>query len=167
MECKVPDINEVKDILETMSDIFSRTGRVCVDSVCQCSSETKDRWAVVPRLQGTFDYIFTLGNANSKFQSLLAVGIQSSSIQGFFQETVSDEMLMDVFGEIANQFCGLLMDSREFTGKFGVLVQSLPQYSITQAYFPKVWGIEGKTWCGNSWISIGYAIRPALLPGSR
>ena len=161
------DINATKDVLETMPETFSKVALECVESICQCKCEQKEPWAVVQRLQGKFDHIFSLGNANAQYQAIMAVGIQADSIPGFIPGAEAADMLMDAFGEIANQFCGLLMDSKEFTAAFGILTQSVPQYSVNQTFFPKVWGVEGKIWNGESWLYIGYAIRPTLFGAGR
>lgn len=150
----------LRDILWGIKDIFPITAKDCVESLCGNACSLKEPWDVSSRLQGRFDHIFTLGNANAHFQAIMVVGIQNSSIDGFFKlDDTGDELLMDVFGEVANQFCGLLMDSSAFTDSFGILTQSVPQYSINQTFFPRVWGVDGCLWQQNAWMYIGYAIR--------
>ncbi len=158
-------VGEIKDALEKITDAFAFVGKECVESLSMKQCDVREPWAVVQRLQGRFDHIFSLGNANTDYQAIMAVGIQAQCIPDFFEIDASSDDLMDAFGEIANQYCGLLMDQEPFTENFGILTQSVPQYSINQTFFPRVWGVEGRLWIGESWLYIGYAIRSSAFPG--
>ena len=160
------EIQDTKDILESFQSVFSVVGRECVESLAQKSCEIREPWAVAQRLQGKFDHIFSLGNANIRYQAIMAVGINTPAINSFFDLSTDGEDLLDAFGEIANQYCGLLMDQKQFADNFGILTQSVPQYSVNQTFFPRVWGVEGRVYSGEEWIYIGYAIRPAFFSGA-
>ena len=158
---------DTKGILETMKGVFPVTAKGCVEALSGVGCSIRDSWEVSPRLLGRFDHIFTIGNANAHFQAIMVVGIQESSIKGFFKVDDSEQdILIDVFGEVANQFCGLLMDSAIFIDTFGILTQSVPQYSVKQTFFPRVWGVDGRIWHGDSWMYMGYAVRPSCFGAS-
>jgi len=77
-------------------------------------------------------------------------------VSSFFEEK---EELVDIFGELANTYCGLLMDCQGIVDQFGVLSQAVPMYAAKRAFFPRAWAITGKVYVGESWIQIGFAVR--------
>ncbi|KMQ49925.1 hypothetical protein CHISP_3139 [Chitinispirillum alkaliphilum] len=150
---------EVKGKLQQLCPTFSGIAKECLQSLFQDTWEIREPWTIVDRLQGTFDHIFSLGNANDSFQAIMAVGVSEQTIKSLIPGLDNDEELIDLFGEVGNIFCGMLMDEEEFTNYFGILTQSVPMHAMSQTFFPRVTGIHGKLFKGDDWLYFGYAIR--------
>jgi len=113
-------------------------------------------WSIEERLIGEFDHIITLGCCNSDYQGVVMVAAEEGHTDAFF---VEKEELVDIFGELANQYCGMLMDCTDIVDSFGVLSQAVPMYASKRAFFPRAWAVTGKVYVGDSWVQIGFAIR--------
>lgn len=145
-----------KDALVALLGGISATAKETVESFFMVNAEIKDDWAVEERLSGEFDHIITLGCSNSDYQGVIMVASGDDSVSSFFEQK---EELVDIFGELANTYCGLLMDCHGIVEQFGVLSQAVPMYAAKRAFFPRAWAITGKVYVGESWIQIGFAVR--------
>lgn len=145
-------------ILADISAIFSETAVRCVSDFLGTEGNIDEEWEVVERLKAAYDYILTMGGASSKYQSILAIGVENSTFKGFGFEKI--EEFLDMLGEFANTFYALLMDKDEFTSHFGFLNQSIPVlYSQGIPFLPFISGIQGKVRSGNNHLFIGFAIQ--------
>ena len=149
-------MDDMKDVLESIIDGVKEAARVTVDSFFMVDSETKDDWRIDERLSGEFDHIITLGCSNSDYQGVIMVASEDDTHSDFFE---SKEELVDIFGEVANTYCGILMDNEKIVDSFGVLSQAVPMYATKRAFFPRAWAITGKVYVNDSWIQMGFAIR--------
>lgn len=155
--------NTIKEQLINLVPRFSTLAVECIELLCGITCGIKQPWKVVSRIEGTFDHNFSLGNANKDFQGLLNIGIMNDSVALFIDNYADDLELCDFFGELANTYCGMLMDYNEFTDYFGCLTQSTPQHNLHQIHFPQVWGISGLVHHEDKWLAMGYAIRENSL----
>lgn len=151
--------NELKTVLESQINILSDLAVECIESVIQVKCKINEPWMVVDRLPGEFEHIIHLGNGNEIYQAVMAIGMSNSDAKDFV-DFETEEELLDIFGEVANIYCGMLMDKKEFTEKFGILTQSMPQYTSLQVFFPKASACYGKVYKSDTIsITVGYAIR--------
>ncbi len=150
----------IKDNMNKIKDIFSTVSVKCMETFFQQKCNIKKPWEIVNHLSCNFDYVFTIGSSNEKYKSILAHGIQKSSLETLVgkSEIPYDEIL-DVFGEFTNTYCGMIADENDFTEMFGVLRQSLPVlYTNGQTILSFLWGVSGKIYFGDEWMYFGYAI---------
>jgi len=149
-------VDTMKDALTTLLSGIAETAKETVESFFMVNAVVKDDWAVEERLSGEFDHIITLGCSNSDYQGVIMVASSDDNTNAFFEE--KDE-LVDIYGELANTYCGLLMDCPGVSDQFGVLSQAVPMYAAKRAFFPRAWAVTGKVYVGDSWVQIGFAIR--------
>ncbi len=152
---------DIQIILNDVKDMFSSSAVECINAIFNISVHIKEKWSVTERLSGKFQNIFYLGNANNNFQGISIIGINDETVHKILTLSKLDHNLLDAFGEADNIFCGIIMDNTKFTSKFGILTQSVPQYSSGDIIVPKAWGVSGKIYLKNDWIYFGYAIRKA------
>lgn len=146
--------------LKDVSDIFSSISIECVRALLGISCEIKTPWKFVPRLQAEFENVVIMGSANDRFQAILAIGMDDFSVEGFFGKLVDKNEFFDIFGEVANNFCAMILDNHEFYSQFGVLNQSLPVlYSKGIPFLPFISGIEGRIYSNNQFAYFGFAIQ--------
>jgi hypothetical protein len=151
--------NEIKEKLENIKVMFSNLAIECVLSFFQVQCTPKSPFQILERLPGEFEHNIFLGNGNDTFQAVLAVGLSDKDAKGFV-EFQGEEDLLDIFGELANVYCGMLMDQNDFTSYFGILTQAVPQYTAKQVFYPKAFACAGELMNKNGDVfSIGYAIR--------
>jgi hypothetical protein len=145
--------------LEQCKDIFSSTAIECANTLFGLNCTIKDKWTIVDRMPGKFSHSISMGNGNDRYQGIMAIGLSSEDMQKIIALTGVTEIL-DMFGEILNSYCGLLMDHYGLTEKFGILIQSLPQYTSEEVHFPKAWACVGQI-TSEQGISMawGFAIR--------
>ena len=148
----------VKVHLESLIPILKKIVVDCTDVMFGKQFSIIDDWQIVERIEGSFDNIFSLGCANNNYQSIIIVGVQNDSID-LVGETDNEIQLIDIFGELANSLCGLLMDYKEFTDVFGFMEQAVPLHSLQTVYFPKAWSICGSIVHDNKKMVIGFALR--------
>lgn len=149
-------MDNVKEALTSLLDGVKETAKDAVESFFMVSASALDDWAIEERLSGEYDHIITLGCSNSDYQGVIMVATEDAHTDAFFEEK---EELVDIFGELANTYCGMLMDSPEVVEHFGVLSQAVPMYASKRAFFPRAWAVTGKISVNNSWIQVGFAIR--------
>ncbi len=155
------EVKNIREKLESMSDIFSQAAIECVDGMFGKNSEIHLPWKVVERLQAKFDRVLTMGSGNEEFSALTIAGIQYDSLKAFVNEPdISIEYAADILGEFVNNYCGLLAGNNTFVNYFGQHIQTVPVlYTDGQSYLPFIWGIQGYVYIGEYWIYIGYTIR--------
>ncbi len=146
----------VKETLNSLLRGIAETAKETVESFFMIDAEVKDDWSVEERLSGEFDHIITLGCSNSDYQGVIMVASEDDHVSAFFEQ--KDE-LVDIYGELANTYCGMLMDCPGVSEQFGVLSQAVPMYASKRAFFPRAWAVTGKVYVGDSWIQIGFAVR--------
>jgi len=149
-------VDIMKDALVALLGGIAETAKETVESFFMVDAELKDDWAVEERLSGEFDHIITLGCSNSDYQGVIMVASGDDHVSAFFEEK---EELVDIYGELANTYCGMLMDCPGVVEQFGVLSQAVPMYAAKRAFFPRAWAVTGKVFVGESWVQIGFAVR--------
>ncbi len=154
-------IKNVRQILESMCDLFAECAIECVDAMFGKESELKMPWQVVEQLQAQFDRLLTMGSGNEEFSALTCAGIQYDSLDAFVEEeNISTEYAADILGEFVNNYCGLLSSKDVFKDNFGQHIQAVPiLYSDGQSFLPFIWGVQGYIYIGDHWMYIGYTIR--------
>jgi hypothetical protein len=148
----------IRDVLGGLTTTFARTAVECIRSMFQTECEVREPWEVVHRLEGRFDYIFSLISSSEKFKSTMCVGISLESMSRFIGCDISLEEAKDAFCEFGNIYCGMIADNESFTKHFGILIQSLPEDAINQTYFPEAWAAHGRLYNGDRWMYVGYSI---------
>jgi hypothetical protein len=148
----------IHDILGGLTTNVAHTAVECVRWMFHLESEIREPWTVTPRLDGRFEYIFSLGSANPRFKSTMVVGIDVQSISAFIGCEVTLDEAKDAFSEFGNVYCGMVADIVQFTHTFGILKQGLPEEALHQACFPDAWAVQGKIYRGEQWMHVGYAI---------
>jgi hypothetical protein len=150
-------------LLTDLKDTFIDCAYEGIESLFGKKCDHNSDWEAVDHLSGNFDLIVTLGSASNDYQSILAVGINTTSINAFVGESADEIETHDIFGEFANVYCALLGDKPKFNSRFGILIQSIPiLYSKGQQFLPFIAGVQGKVTIGNDWVYIGYAIQKNL-----
>lgn len=151
--------DDVKDNLEHCKEIFSKKAIDCIESMFQIECSINSAWSVTERISGEFDHNISVGNGNETYQGIMAIGLNTSELESFFQYDQID-YIIDVFGEFANTYIGMLMDESEFTDRFGILTQAIPQYTQSKIYYPRAWACAGTIINDQGKpIYIGYALR--------
>jgi hypothetical protein len=146
--------------LNDVSDIFSSTSIECARALLGISCELKEPWKFVPRLDAEYENVVIMGSASDLYQAILAIGMNDSSVEGFFGKLVDKNEFFDIFGEVANNFCAMILDNYEFYRQFGILNQSIPVlYSNGIPFLPFISGIEGRIYSNNQFAYFGFAIQ--------
>lgn len=146
--------------LNDVSDIFSTTLIECARALLGISCEIREPWKFVPRLEAEFENVVIMGSASDLFQAILAIGMNDSSVEGFFGKLVDKNEFFDIFGEVANNFYAMIMDNREFHSQFGILNQSIPvMYSKGIPFLPFISGIQGRIYSNNQFVYFGFVIQ--------
>lgn len=153
---------EVKEVLQKNHGIFEKVATESLEALFMIEFKIQDSWKISERLQGKFDHIVSLGSGNDSYQSMIAIGISDENLKaipGLDDDSID---LLDILGEVANTYTGLLMDYEEITEYFGFLNQSVPQYTNEEMFFPKVWSVDGTVLFGDgkNEIYFGCAVRP-------
>lgn len=150
---------EVKEMLEKNHQIFENVAIESLEALFGMEFNIKEPWGISERLKGKFDHIVSLGSGNDSYQSMIAIGISDENLKAIpgLDESMD---LLDILGEVANTYTGLLMDHEEITEYFGFLNQSVPQYTNEEMFFPKVWSVDGNVYFGDSEFYFGCAVRP-------
>jgi hypothetical protein len=134
------DLAETKNLFAGRGDDMSR---MAADSLsCLLNKEVSPcaNWKVGERLHSPCDYTVTMECSNSACDGIVLVGGNWAGCRVYAKHS---EDILDVFGEAANNFCGLLMDSAYITDSVGVLVQSLPVYHSGEVFFPRAASMAG------------------------
>ena len=151
--------NEIKDKLEKCKEIFPQIGIECINAFAGLVCEVNEPWSILERMPGDYVHNIILGTGNSLYQAIFGIGFKTDpDIQIIPSD--SFEELCDAWCELANCYCGMLMDKVSFTESFGVLTQAIPQYSNGETFFTKAWACCGTLKSENgATIYMGYAIR--------
>ncbi|MBN1601366.1 MAG: hypothetical protein JW915_07140 [Chitinispirillaceae bacterium] len=155
--------NEIKEKLEQCDEIFPAIGIECVEAFAGVKGRVVEPWVILERLPGNNPHNIMLGTGNNLYQAILAISFKSDADMGLIASSCFEE-LIDAWGEFANTYCGMLMDKSEFTGNFGYLTQSIPQYSSGDVFYSKAWAFCGTiVTTDDHEINIGFAIRKLLV----
>ena len=147
--------------LNEVATLFSSTAAECVNALLGIKCECREQWVFVPRLEAEFENVVIMGSASDQYQSILAIGINDEEIADFLgRNDFDNDETLDIFGEVANNYCAMIMDQKGFHNQFGILNQSLPVlYSKGIPFLPFISGIEGKIYSNNQFVYFGFAIQ--------
>lgn len=149
----------VKTTLEELCSSIAAIAESCVYTIFSKRCTLKDDWSIIDRLKGDFPHNICLGCGNDRFQALAVMGTGNAEIQEFIGSTEPDDIL-DAFGEVLNTYFGMLMDDPTFVARFGILTQSIAQYSADINFYSKAWGCNGSLITPDKGIIyIGFAIK--------
>ncbi len=149
-------MSDMQVILTELKESVKNVAVEAVESLLMVDAEAGDDWEVFERLSGNHDHIITLGCSNSDYQGVIMFGVNDEDALNFCE---SAEEVNDLFGEIANTYCGMLMDQEGIADRFGFLSQAIPMYAAKRAFFPRAWAISGKVLAGGVTIQVGFAVR--------
>lgn len=152
---------EISKILTDLKNVFEETIVECTQVFFEQKSRLREEWKVVEQFIFDTDFVLTLSSGNPDYQAVLVVGIQTSALK-YLQnnEAVNVNVAMDILGEFANNYSGMLADQSDFVNSFGVLRQEIPiLYSQGLSLLNFISGVQGKVYFENHWIKTGYAIR--------
>lgn len=149
----------IKGRLKNLCLPISEISQCCIETIFGQSCTLNDDWVVIDRLRGDFPHNICLGCGSNDYQALAAFGTGDHEINTLIGSTDANEIL-DAFGEMLNVYFGMLMDNEQFINNFGVLTQSIPQYSAEMNFYPRAWGCHGTLDMpqGGS-LYIGFAIK--------
>jgi hypothetical protein len=151
--------SEIKLKLGRCVEIFPQIGIECIGAFAGVSCRLIEPWELNERMPGNFKHNIILGAGSNLYQTSFGIGFKNDTDMQLIRSETFEE-LCDAWGELANTYCGMLMDSEKFTNEFGVLTQSNPQYSGGHIFFPKAWAFSGALVSDkNESINFGYAIR--------
>lgn len=134
---------DTKDLLQDCSNLFPQIAKDCASTMLQQQFSSTEPWHIVEQLPGNFDHNISLRIGNHDYNGLLTLGCSDSAIAQL-QSGLHTDDLFDVLGEMLNVYCGLLMDQKPFTDRFGILVQGLPHYAAQQVFLPRAWASTGR-----------------------
>ncbi len=153
----VSDNNEALFLSESI-DVFSESLKQSVECMFGMETSVVTQWEVTERLICNCHHNILMGCGNSGYQGMIAMGLGEKDAQ-CFGFSGHDELL-DVFGELLNNFCGILMDDECVTEHLGVLTQCIPQYVQIGAFLPKASSCSGYLNVDNgSRLFFGFSIK--------
>ena len=152
------------DLFSTLGEIltsFSEAASTCVGIFFSKQSDAPHPWQLTRSIDCDTNRIITIGYANELFQAITAFGLNEKDCFDLFNRTIQDEEFLDIIGELANNYCAMLMEQIDFTSRFGILYQSVPVlYSRGMPFLPFISGVSGKIRVeGKIYINIGFSIR--------
>ena len=157
---KLDPNDPVKGHLESLRLSIAEGARICIATFFGKECTIGTDWATVERLRGDFHHNVCLGCGNNDYQALAAFGTGNAEVEEFLGGAADGNDILDAFGELLNTYFGMLMDDASFTGFFGILTQSIPQYSAEVNFFPRAWGCNGSLLTpGGGVMYIGFAIK--------
>lgn len=149
----------IKARLQRLCFPISKISQSCVETIFGKVCTLNDDWLIVDRLRGDFPHNICLGCGSDEYQALAAFGTGDREITELIGTIESNEIL-DAFGEMLNTCFAMLMDDEQFIVNFGVLTQSIPQYSADMNFYPSAWGCHGTlSTPQNGSLYIGFAIK--------
>ncbi|ERP31645.1 hypothetical protein [Chitinivibrio alkaliphilus] len=144
-------------VLKEIHDEICSAAVHTVESLLNVDVSVGEDWEVRERLTGKYDHIITLGCSNSDYQGVIMVAVDDAGAREYGE---SHEEIVDIFGEIANTYCGMLMDQKGVKEKIGILSQAIPMYAAKQTFFPRAAAASGSVITEDGVaIHIGFAIR--------
>ncbi|NLD95322.1 MAG: hypothetical protein GX639_21950 [Fibrobacter sp.] len=155
--------NDVRLKLEKCKDIFPRIGVECLNSFAGMTSTIEGSWTILERMPGNFLHNIIIGAGNDTYQAIFGIGFKTDRDFEAIPADSLDERV-DIWGELANTYCGMLMDQKIFIDSFSILTQSNPQYTSGDVIISKAWSVSGAlTVPDKTTIYLGYAIRRQLI----
>ncbi|MDG5815073.1 hypothetical protein QA601_08290 [Chitinispirillales bacterium ANBcel5] len=155
--------DDVKKKLISIEEQLRTSGIDCVELFFGSQCKNVDPFEITERLKGDFDHNIVLGCGSNDYQALIGIGLSKSDTNAM-GELEKDDDILDAFGEFENNYAGMLMDNEAFTGAFGILTQSIAQYSAQNVFYPKAWSCSGYLSLEeNCKIYLGFAIRKLIV----
>jgi hypothetical protein len=155
--------DDVREKLEKCKVIFPQIGIECLNSFAGMTSTVEEPWAILERLPGNYLHNIIIGSGNDSYQAIFGIGFKTDLDFEVIPADTLDERV-DIWGELANTFCGMLMDQKMFVDSFNILTQSNPQYSSGDVFFSKAWSIYGALTISKKInVYLGYAIRRQMI----
>jgi len=152
--------NKIQDVLTNAINVFSETASSSIDALFGKSVKVETNWSSNKHIEIDCHYVLVMGGVSDKFQSILTIGVNTDAIIELAGYNLEQSEFCDVFGELANTYCALLMDRTEFTEYFGILNQTIPViYTKGIPYLPFISGVQGSVSINGQPINIGFAIR--------
>ncbi len=149
----------IKAGLEQLCSPIALIARDCVETIFGQSCIIHDNWSIIDRLRGDFPHNIYLGCANDNYQAIATLGTGEREMREFIG-TCDRNSILDAFGEMLNVYLGMLMDNDMFTGRFGILTQSIPHYSADMSYYSQAWGCHGNLVTPkNGSLYMGFAVK--------
>jgi hypothetical protein len=148
----------IRDVLQDLSVEMGITAVECFRSMFQIECIICEPWAISQRLEGRFDYVFSLNSSNERFKATMCVGIALKAMSTFLGFDVTLDQANDAFCEFGNVYCGMIVDNKKFSDQFGILIQQVPEEALRQAFFPEAWSVGGMLQIGDERMYIGYSI---------
>jgi hypothetical protein len=159
----MPSDPDIVETLQSLREAFPRVAAECFEAVFAEEAETTEAWEATPRLQVRSEHCFSLGSGNESYQAIAVAGFGEAGLDAFADETLSRGDVIDAFRELLNTYCGMLMDEPAFVEHFGILTQSLPQYTYKSLFVPRADGMQGALRVRGGEIVMGYAIRKSRI----
>ncbi len=154
-------ISDHYHVLDELKNSLALSAAECSMSLFGIKPELREPWSLTDQISGSYDHVLSVRSANTQFQGITVVGIQTEHIKAFIDEYDSEndiEIATDALGEFANIYTAMIMDELKFRDSFGVLRSSPPSYARNQVVFPRVWGINGRLFADNHWMYVGFTI---------
>jgi hypothetical protein len=152
--------NKIQDVLTNTTNIFSETAISSIEALFGKNVKVECQWSSNKHIEIDCHYVLVMGGASDKFQSILTIGVNTDAIIELAGHDLEQSEFCDVFGELANTYCALLMDRTEFTEFFGILNQTIPIiYTKGIPYLPFISGVQGSVSINSQPICFGFAIR--------
>lgn len=149
--------------LEKCKDIFPRIGIECFNSFAGMTSTVEEPWTILERMPGNYRHNIIIGSGNDAYQAIFGIGFKTDQDFEVIPAGTLDERI-DAWGELANTYCGMLMDQKIFIDSFNILTQSSPQYSSGDVFISKAWSVCGVLTVSKKVnIYLGYAIRRQMF----
>jgi hypothetical protein len=154
-------IPDLKTKLEEILEAFSAEATKCAGIFLARQCAVSEPWHLTDDIDCGTDRIVIIGYASTAYQAITAVGTDADECFKLFGRNVYDDEFLDIFGELLNNYCALLMDRDEFTERFGILHQSVPVlYSKGMPFLPFISGVRGRIDAeGGAVITIGFSIK--------
>ncbi len=148
----------IKDLFIIIKHKVAHLAVESIESLFDISVELKEPWKVTNKIQGEFEYIFTVESENSKYEGLLCIGASQRAMEVFFDPEIDWDEAKDALGETANILVALLMDESILTDVTGILLQHPPTHHVGDILPPQWWGVEGHVYLDDEWLYFGYAL---------
>lgn len=152
--------DKVQVVLTKSINVFFETACASIEALFGKKAIVESSWSSNKHIEIDCRYVLVMGGASDTFQSILTVGVNTDAIMELAGQDLDQSGFCDVFGELANTYCALLMDRTEFTGHFGVLNQTVPViYTKGIPFLPFISGVQGTVSINGKLTYIGFAIR--------
>lgn len=154
------DENTIQDVLTKIITVFSDTTCASIEALFGKKAQVHSPWSSNKHIEIDCQYVLIMGGASEKYQSILTIGVDTESIIELTEQELEQGEFCDVFGELANTWCAMLMDRVEFTDHFGFLNQTVPiLYTKGIPFLPFISGVQGAVTINGKEIQVGFAIR--------